>query len=72
MVSPNNKSAVATRLAALFAFELRRLLGGRAFWALLLINPAIMKLWPEPSSTVVSARRTVKAGIWKPLNVTAP
>ena len=37
MVSPNNKSAVATRLAALFAFELRRLLGGRAFWALLLI-----------------------------------
>ena len=37
MVSPNNKSVVATCLAALFAFELRRLLGGRAFWALLLI-----------------------------------
>lgn len=36
MDSPH-KSAVATRLAALFAFELRRLLAGRAFWALLLI-----------------------------------
>ncbi len=31
-----------------------------------------MKLSPEPSSTVVSARRMVSAGIWKPLSVTAP
>src|SRR5690606_29169577 len=41
-------------------------------WALLLIRPAIMKLWPEPSSTVVSARRTVSAGMVKLLIVTAP
>ena len=27
---------------------------------------------PEPSSTVVSARRTVSAGTWKPLSDTAP
>ena len=25
-------------------------------------RPPIMKLWPEPSSTVVSARRVVSAG----------
>ena len=31
-----------------------------------------MKLWPEPSSTVVSARRVVSAGISKPLSVIAP
>ncbi len=31
-----------------------------------------MKLWPEPSSTVVSARRTVSAGIVKLFSVTAP
>lgn len=37
MVSPHNPSSVTTRLATLFAFELRRLLAGRAFWALLLI-----------------------------------
>ena len=30
-----------------------------------------MKLWPEPSSTVVSARRVVSAGTLKPLSLTA-
>jgi hypothetical protein len=33
------------------------------FCAELLSRPAIMKLWPEPSSTVVSARRTFSPGI---------
>ena len=33
------------------------------FWLPLRISPAIMKLWPDPSSTVVSARRIVSAGI---------
>ena len=28
--------------------------------SLLRSSPAIMKLWPEPSSTVVSARRVVE------------
>ena len=42
------------------------------FCALLLSSPAIMKLWPEPSSTVVSARRTVSAGTWTPPMITAP
>ena len=42
------------------------------FCELLDINPAIMKLCPDPSSTVVSARRIVSAGTWKPLSVTAP
>lgn len=40
MVSPHKSAVVARRfaaLAALFVFELRRLLAGRAFWALLLI-----------------------------------
>ncbi len=31
-----------------------------------------MKLWPEPSSTVVSARRVVSAGTSKPLSRIAP
>src|SRR3546814_10914078 len=31
-----------------------------------------MKLWPEPSSTVVSARRVDRAGISKPLSLIAP
>ena len=38
----------------------------------LLSRPAIIKLWPEPSSMVVSARRTVNAGTEKPLSVIAP
>ena len=42
------------------------------FVALLDNRPAIMKLWPEPSSTVVSARRVTSAGIWKPSKTTAP
>ncbi len=37
MVSRNESAVAASRLAALFGFELRRLLAGRAFWALLLI-----------------------------------
>ena len=39
---------------------------GRAFvWSILVFcsNPAMAKLWPLPSSIVVSARRTVSAGI---------
>ena len=35
-------------------------------------SPAIMKLWPEPSSTVVSARRVVSAGTLKLFRVTLP
>ena len=31
-----------------------------------------MNDWPEPSSTVVSARRVVSAGTTKPLSVTEP
>ena len=31
-----------------------------------------MNVWPEPSSTVVSARRVVSAGTMKPLSVTEP
>src|SRR3989344_8823908 len=42
------------------------------FCELLLSRPAIMKLSPDPSSTVVSARRTVSAGTWKPFSVTDP
>lgn len=37
MVSPNKSALAGRRLAALFGFELRRLLTGRAFWAMLLI-----------------------------------
>lgn len=37
MVSPHESVAVVRPLAALFRHELRRLLAGRAFWALLLI-----------------------------------
>ena len=39
---------------------------GRPLIGLLVVScsrPAIAKLWPLPSSTVVSARRTVSAGI---------
>jgi len=36
------------------------------------IRPAITKLWPEPSSTVVSVRRVVSDGISKPLKRTLP
>ena len=36
----------------------------RSVRALSCSRPAMAKLWPLPSSTVVSARRTVSAGIW--------
>src|SRR5271166_2124324 len=35
------------------------------------INPAITKLWPSPSSILVSIRRVDRAGMVKPLNETA-
>ena len=40
--------------------------------AVLRSKPAIMNDWPEPSSTVVSARRVVSAGTVNPFRVTAP
>lgn len=46
-----------------FSIELSRELDSR---------PPIIMLWPEPSSSVVSARRVVSAGIEVPLIVTAP
>jgi len=37
LVSPHETTSTARRLVVVFIHELRRLLSGRAFWALLLI-----------------------------------
>ena len=41
-------------------------------WFVDCTRPAMAKVWPLASSTVVSARRTVSDGTLKPLALTAP